>query len=380
LNKSIRGKYAIVGVGNTPYGKVPGVSALRHNVDAIAAAIDDCGIDKSEVDAVLTKAPSSDFQMLWSARVAQSIGIVPKVTATLDQAGASNIGLVGYAIMCMEMGMCSAAVISYGDNPLTGKRAFYSRPRGEEAAYGFFGAPLAYAMAARRHMVEFGTTSEQLGHVAVNARANASLNPNAQFKDPITLEEHQASRFVAEPFHLLDCCPVSDGGAAIVVTSAERARDLKKKPAYVLGLGQGHPAWDLQHREAITTSGAAISGQMAFEMAGLGPRDMQFAQLYDCFTIVPLITLEDYGFCQKGEGGPFVATGSISRSGTIPLNTSGGLLAETGMPGMQLIAEGVRQLRGECGDRQVRDAAVGIVSGQGGIMTTHATMILGNQP
>ena len=337
-------------------------------------------MQKSEIDAVLTKAPSSDFQMLWSARVAQSVGIVPKVTATLDQAGASNIGLVGYAIMCIEMGMCSAAVISYGDNPLTGKRAFYSRPRGEEAAYGFFGAPLAYAMAARRHMVEFGTTSEQLGHVAVNARANASLNPNAQFQDPITIEDYRASRFVAEPFHLLDCCPVSDGGAAIVVTSAERARDLKKKPAYVLGLGQGHPSWDLQHRETVTTSGAAISGPMAFEMAGLGPRDMQFAQLYDCFTIVPLITLEDYGFCKKGEGGPFVSSGNIHRGGTIPLNTSGGLLAETGMPGMQLIVEGVRQIRGESGARQLPQASVGIVSGQGGIMTTHATMILGDQP
>lgn len=380
MNKLLRGKYAIVGVGNTRYGKVPGISALTHNIDAIATAIEDSGISKSEVDAVLTKAPSSDFQMLWSAKVSQSLGIVPNVTATLDQAGASNIGLIGYAIMCMEMGMCTTAVISYGDNPVTGKRAFYNRPRGEEAAYGFFGAPLAYAMAARRHMVEFGTTSEQLGHVAVNARHNASMNPNAQFQNPITLEEHQASRFVAEPFHLLDCCPVSDGGAAIVVTSAERARDLKQKPVYVLGLGQGHPAWDLQHRETLTTSGAKLSGEMAFAMAGLSPGDMQFAQLYDCFTIVPLITLEDYGFCEKGEGGAFVSSGNIELSGSIPLNTSGGLLGETGMPGMQLVLEGVRQIRGQCGTRQVKGASVGIVSGQGGIMTTHATMILGDQP
>jgi len=380
LNKSLRGKYAIVGVGNTRYGKVPGISALSHNIDAIAMAIEDSGISKSEVDAVLTKAPSSDFQMLWSAKVSQALGIVPKVTATLDQAGASNIGLIGYAMMSMEMGMCTTAVISYGDNPVTGKRAFYNRPRGEEAAYGFFGAPLAYAMAARRHMIEFGTTSEQLGHVAVNARHNASMNPNAQFQNPITLEEHQASRFVAEPFHLLDCCPVSDGGAAIVITSAERAHDLKQKPVCVLGLGQGHPAWDLQHRETLTTSGARVSGEMAFAMAGLGPSEMQFAQLYDCFTIVPLITLEDYGFCKKGEGGPFVSSGNIELGGSIPLNTSGGLLGETGMPGMQLVLEGVRQVRGQCGARQVKDASVGIVSGQGGIMTTHATMIIGDRP
>ncbi len=377
MNREIRGKYAIVGVGNTRYGKVPGVSALTHNVDAIANAIEDAGIEKSDIDAVLTKAPSSDFQMLWSAKVAQAIGVVPKVTATLDQAGASNIGLIGYAIMCMEMGMCSTAVISYGDNPLTGKRTFYNRPRGEDAAYGFFGAPPAYAMLARRHMEEFGTTSEQLAEVAVTCRHHASMNPNAQFQTPITVEDHQASRYVAEPFHLLDCCPVSDGGAAIIVTSAERARALRQPPAYVLGLGQGHPSWDLPHRREWTTSGAKVSGEMAFAMAGLGPQDMNFAELYDCFTIVPLITLEDYGFCKKGEGGSFVSGGRIRIGGEFPINTSGGLLSETGMPGMQHVLEGVRQIRGQCGPRQVSGAALGVISGQGGIMTTHATMVLG---
>lgn len=377
MDREIRGKYAIVGVGNTRYGKVPGVSALTHNVEAIANAIEDAGIDKSEIDAVLTKAPSSDFQMLWSAKVAQAIGVVPKVTATLDQAGASNIGLIGYAIMCMEMGMCTTAVISYGDNPLTGKRTFYNRPRGEDAAYGFFGAPPAYAMLARRHMEEFGTTSEQLAEVAVTCRHHASMNPNAQFQTPITVEDHQASRYVAEPFHLLDCCPVSDGGAAIVITSAERARDLRQPPAFVLGLGQGHPSWDLPHRREWTTSGAKVSGEMAFEMAGLGPNDMNFAELYDCFTVVPLITLEDYGFCKKGEGGSFVSGGRIRVGGEFPINTSGGLLSETGMPGMQHVLEGVRQIRGQCGPRQVPNAKLGVISGQGGIMTTHATMVLG---
>lgn len=377
MNREIRGKYAIVGVGNTQYGKVPGVSALTHNVDAIANAIEDAGIDKGDIDAVLTKAPSSDFQMLWSAKIAQAIGVVPKVTATLDQAGASNIGLIGYAIMCMEMGMCTTAVISYGDNPLTGKRTFYNRPRGEDAAYGFFGAPPAYAMLARRHMEEFGTTSSQLAEVAVTCRYHASMNPNAQFQTPITVEDHQASRYVAEPFHLLDCCPVSDGGAAIIVTSAERARALQQPPAYVLGLGQGHPSWDLPYRREWTTSGAKVSGEMAFAMAGLGPKDMNFAELYDCFTIVPLITLEDYGFCKKGEGGSFVSEGRIRVGGEFPINTSGGLLSETGMPGMQHVLEGVRQIRGQCGPRQVPGATLGVISGQGGIMTTHATMVLG---
>lgn len=376
---ALRGKYAIVGVGETRYGKVPGVSALEHNVDAIAAAIADCGIDKAEIDGVLTKAPTSNFQMLWSATVAQAIGVVPRVTATLDQAGASNIGLIGYAIMCMELGMCSAVVISYGDNPATASRTAYARPRGEHAPYGLFGVAAAYAMIARSHMDAFGTSREQMGTVAVACRQHASMNSNAHFQQAITLDDYLNARPVAEPFHLLDCCPVSDGGAAIVVTSAERARDLARPPVYVLGLGQGSPAWDFERRTDWLTSGAAVSGAMAYRMAGLGPSEMDFAQLYDCFSIVPIITLEDYGFCAKGEGGALVASTGMQIGSKLPLNTSGGLLGETGMPGMQLVVEGVRQLRGECGERQVAGAQSGIISGQGGVMTTHATMVLGNQ-
>lgn len=377
MARTIRGKYAIAGVGNTPYGRVPGVSALSHNVSAIASALEDCGLTTADVDGVLTKAPSSDFTMLWSAKVSEAIGVVPAVTATLDQAGASNIGLITYAVMCIELGMCSVVVISYGDNPLTGKRSFYNRPRGDDAAYGLFGAPGGYSMIAQRHMQLYGTKSTQLGAIAINARKNASMNSNAQFQQAITLEDHQASRFVAEPLRLLDCCPVSDGGAAIVVTSAERARTLRRPPAYILGLGQSHPAWDVSRRPEATISGAKGSGQMAFAMAGLGPQDMQFAELYDCFSIVPIVTLEDYGFCKKGEGGAFVENGRIELGGELPLNTAGGLLAETGMPGMQMIVEAVRQIRREGGPRQAPKTDVGIVSGQGGIMTTHATMILG---
>jgi len=361
---SLKDKYCIVGVGNTRYGKAPGVSALSHNIEAIDRALEDAGVRKDEVDAVLTKAPTSNFQMLWSAKVSQQLGIVPRVTATLDQAGASNIGLVGYAMMCIEAGLCTMAVISYGDNPATGSRAAYARIQNEETAYGLFGAPPAYAMIARRHMYEFGTTDDQLGAVAVAHRRHASMNPNAQFRDPITLEDHRNSRFLAEPFHLLDCCPVSDGGAAIIVTSAERARDLKQTPALIAGVGQAHPAWDFQYREQWTTSGARASGAEAFRMAGITPRDVDFVELYDC------------GFCKKGEGGSFVEGGRIELGGELPMNTSGGLLSETGMPGMHLIVEAVRQLRGQSGDRQVPNAQTCVVSGQGGIMTTHATMVL----
>jgi acetyl-CoA acetyltransferase len=308
--------------------------------------------------------------------VAQGLGIVPRVTATLDAAGASNINLIAYACMLIETGQAKAAVISYGDNPVTGSRAAYSRLSGADAAHGLFGAPSNYAMVARRHMAEFGTTQDQLGAVALTCRAHAALNDNAQFRDPITLDDYHNSRYVAEPFHLLDCCPVSDGGAAVVVTSAERARDLRRPPVSISGWGQSHPAWDLPYRRDWTTSGAKHSGEAAFAMAGITPGDVDFVELYDCFTIVPIITLEDYGFCAKGEGGAFVQDGRIALGGELPLNTSGGLLSETGMPGMQLIVEAVRQLRGDCGPRQVEGARVGVVSNQGGIMTTHATLVL----
>jgi acetyl-CoA acetyltransferase len=377
---ALRGKYCIVGVGNTRYGKVPGVSALGHSVEAAASAIADAGLKREDIDAVLTKAPTSNFQMLWSAKVSEALGIQPAVTTTLDQAGASNTGLITYAIWCMELGLCKNAVIIYGDNPATGSRAAYARVAGGDAAYGYVGPAAGYALAARRHMHEYGTTAEQMGAVAVAHRKHASMNPNAQFQTPITLQDYLSSRWLVEPFRLLDSCPVSDGGAAIVVTSAERARDLPRKPVYILGFGQDHPAWELPSRPVWTASGAKRSGSFAFSMAGLGPADMDFAQLYDCFTIVPIITLEDYGFCGKGEGGAFVQGGRIELGGEIPLNTSGGLLSETGMPGMQLILEATRQLRGDCGPRQVPDAHAGVVSNQGGIMTTHATLVLGDAP
>lgn len=374
---SFRDKYCIVGVGNTRYGRLPGSSAVGLSVEAIRNAIEDCGIDKREIDAVLTKYPTSNFQSLFSAKVAQALGIVPRVTATIDQAGASNIGLIGYAMWCIETGQCAVAVCSYADNPLTGNRAAYARPRGEDAAYGFFGAPSGYAMVAQRYRYEYGLTDEQLGSVAVTFRKHATLNDNAQYQRPLSMEEYLHGRYVAEPFRINDCCPVTDGGAAVIVTSAERARDLRKRPVYISGIGQGHPAWDLPHRETWTTTGAAVSGPAAFAMAGMTPKDVDVAQLYDCFTIVPILTLEDYGFCGKGEGAAFVDGGArIDLGGELPLNTSGGLNSETGMPGMQLIAEGVRQLRGECGPRQVEGAEIGVVSNQGGILTTHATLVL----
>ena len=377
--KDLRQRYCLVGVGHTQYGKTPGLSQVALNVLAIRAALEDAGLTTADLDGVLTKAPSSTFQMLWAPKVAEALRVEPKVAGTLDQAGASNIGLIQYAISAIELGQAEVIAISYGDNPRTGTRASYARARGGEGAIaGLFGAPSSYAMVARRRMHEYGTTKEQLAHVAMTHRVHASKNPNAQFQEPFTLDEYMASRWVAEPFNLLDCCPVSDGGAAYIITSEDRAKDMSKPPIYIEGIGQSHPCWEFFRRPEMAASGAAVSGKMCFESAGMSPDDIDFCEIYDCFTIVPIITLEEYGFVERGEGGAFYQDQHTRIGGRLPCNTSGGLLSETGMPGTQLVVEAVRQLRGECGDRQVDHPEVGLVSQQGGILTTHATMILSN--
>ena len=372
----LKDKYAIVGAANTRFGKLPGSTAIGLNVEAAKLAIEDSGIKKEEIDCVLTKFPRTGFVNLYAHRIAQHLGIVPTIAAEIDNAGATNATLIQYAAMAIDAGMIKAAVCCYGDNPITGPPGTYGGGRGSDAAYGLFGAAAGYAMITLRHMHEFGTTSRQLGAVAVSTRKWASMNPNAQMRTPITIEDHQNSRWVTWPLHLLDCCLVSDGGAAVVVTSAERARSLKKPPVYVMGMGQMHIAWALTHRPVLTEAGGKKSGEMALRMAGITPKDVDIAEIYDCFTITPIMTLEDYGFCGKGEGGAFVEGGRIEPGGELPMNTSGGLLSESGMAGMQLVVEAVNQLRGECGERQVKDAEIACVSLQGGIMHTHSTLIL----
>jgi len=373
---SIAGKYAIVGVGNTAYGKLHGRSAESLTVEAIRNACEDAGIDKNEIDAVITKDPTSNLQHLFCAKIAEHIGVVPKVTATLDQAGATNIGAIAYACWCIEEGLCSTAVVSYGDNPITGNRATYGRPRGVGAPYGLFGAVSGYALTAQRYLQKYGKVNADMAPWPLGTRKWAQMNPNACYRKPMTLEEHQASRWVAEPLHLFDCTSIQDGAAAVIVTSVERAKSLKKQPIYIHGYGQGHIAWDIQTREHYTVTGAKRSGEVAFKMAGISAKDVDFCQLYDCFSIVPILTLEDYGFCAKGEGCDFIADNKTHPGGSLPCNTSGGLLSETGMPGMQLVVEGVRQARGECGERQVPKHTIGVISNQGGQLHTHSTLVI----
>jgi acetyl-CoA acetyltransferase len=373
----MRGEIVLAGIGHTPYGKLPGRSVTGLNVEACHNALADAGIEKDMVDALFVKYPTSEHQSMYGQILAEAAGLQPRIGGVWDQGGATNISMISFAAMAIVHGQCEVALVSTGDNPKTGTRQAYERAWGDDASYGWFGTPAGYAMIAQRHMQEFGTTHEQLGAVAVAARRHGAANPDAQLRHPLTLEAYAESRPVVDPLRRDDCCLISDGAAAVVVMSAERARRVgASAAASILGFGQGQTSWEVAQRPVLTETAARVSGATAFAMAGMRPGDIDVAQLYDCFTITPLMTLEDYGFCAKGDGGKFVEGGRIELGGELPVNTSGGLLAETGMPGMQLVMEGVRQMRGTSVN-QVPGAATCIISNQGGIMHTHSTLILG---
>lgn len=374
----LSGKHVIAGIGHTAFGKLPGSDTVSLNVEACRLALADAGVDKSVVDAVFVKVPTSAHEFMYGQKVAEALGITPRMGGAWDQGGAANITLLSFAIMAIEAGQCEVALVCYADNPRSGSRAVYARPRGDDAAYGWFSTAAGYAMIHRRHQIEFGTRPEHFGAVAIAARKHGAANPNAQLRAPLSMDEYLASPWVVDPLRKADCALVSDGGGALVVMSARRARELGvPQPVPVLGFGHGQTSYELPQRAMLTSTQAARAGDTAFRMAGLTPKDVDVAQLYDCFTITVIMTLEDYGFCPQGQGGPFVADGALELGGHLPLNTSGGLLSETGMPGMQLIMEGVRQMRGTA-RVQVPGARVCLVSNQGGTMHTHATLLLGN--
>ena len=376
---NLKDRYAIAGVGHTKLGKVPNTSPFRFQAEAIKNAMEDAGLKKEDLDGLLTMSQYTQSMFMPCQTVAEYLGIKPKVMTTMGIGGATPAAMVQYAAMAIDAGMCNAVACVFGDNALT---SFGKLPPQEawntleyEAPYGMFTPGAMHAMAAKKHMLKYGTTSEQLGAIAVACRKHASMNPYAQKSEPITIEDHQKSKMFVEPLRLLDFCLVSDGGSAVVVTSVERAKDLKHIPVYIMGIGQGH-RWPNPLVEEFLELGAKKSGEMAFSMAGISPKDIDAAQLYDCFTITVLLQLEDYGFCKRGEGGAFVENGRIELGGALPINTAGGNLSEAYQTGMLHIVEAVRQLRGDCGERQVKGAEIILVSGHGGNMSSHATLIL----
>lgn len=380
---NLSGKYAIVGVGETAVGKRPEATTHSLHLEAIRACLEDAGIKASQVDGLLTNQPLNDAHRSYAVRIAHMAGIDPTFATDLALGGATPIAMVQHAVMAIEAGMAATVMCVHArkratSDPTPGHPIRMGDEHWEQP-WGHFSAVANHAFAAQRHMYEYGTRSEDLAEIAVSTRKHACMNKNATMRKPITVADHQQSRKIVDPLRLLDCSLESDGGGAILVTSAERARDFPKPPVLILGMGQHHPHFSLMDAPSLTTLGGKKSSEIAYRMAGLSPKEMDFAEIYDCFTITTLITLEDYGFCAKGEGKDFVRGGRIEIGGELPVNTHGGLLSQAHLEGMLHVTEAVKQLRGNEvePERQVSNARAGIVSGHGGSLCMHATLIVG---
>lgn len=371
----------VAGVGHTAFGRLAGRSAWQLEAEAAAAAVADAGLEPAQVDGLLTD-PGPAQGILEGItphflRLGAQLGLDPTWTGSEILGGAGSVAIVERAALAVEAGLCDACLCVYGDSALSTPGA-YQYGRGDEAAFGFFGAVGLHALAARRHMHRHGTRAEQLGEVAVAAAAHAARTPHAQRRQPLTMGEYLASEPWVEPLRKRDCCLVSDGAAAVLVTTEERARDLRRRPIRILAHGQAHSLSTYASPHHFDTLAAARCGPKALAQAGLAPADVDVALLYDCFTIVVLLQLEAYGFCKPGESGPFVEGGRIAPGGSLCVNPSGGLLAEGYGGGMLHVIEAVRQLRGEAGERQRPGAGTALVSGHGLGMNTHATLVLGS--
>jgi acetyl-CoA acetyltransferase len=373
---------AIAGLGLTELGKVYGRSPSEFAAQAVKLAAADAGLALAQIDGLLVSGGTAggvtpDLQRVLGLR---HLGLLAQVEAY----GSTAIGMVQYASLAIRSGLASVVACVWADTPLDPERpSAYTRPRPRTgfasiaAASGLVGANPAYALAARRHMEAFGTTADDFAAVAVSQRAWARHNPLAQFRQPISIADHHHSRMIADPLRLLDCCLVSNGGIAVIVTSADRAADLRQPPVHVWGWSQGHPGYPMHRGSAFgLESGAVQSGRAAMAMAGVTVADIDMCEIYDCYTFTVILTLEDYGFCKKGEGGAFASSGALAPEGAVPTNTGGGQLSSYYAWGMTPLSEAVIQVRGHGGDRQVDRRDVVLVSGNGGILDHHATLIV----
>lgn len=384
MTHHLRGAAAIRGVAESQLGEV---GADRYVLDlvgeAAAGALADAGIAKSEVDGLFSAVTG---RMMSNLDVGEYLGINPVYTDGTMIGGSSFVSHVHHAALALAAGACNVALIVYGSTQRTdarrpGPRAFLPERPSYEAWANPMHPVTGYSLAATRHMHEFGTTREQLAEVAVSARRWAQLNPKAFRRDPLTIDEVLSARMVATPFTTLDCCLVTDGGGAIVMTRSQDYTDRAKPPVYLLGAGEAHSHRAISQMPSLTETAARESGRRAYEMAGLGPTDIDVAQLYDAFTINPILFLEDLGFCEKGEGGSFVEGGRTAPGGTLPVNTNGGGLSfcHPGMYGIFALIEAVRQVRGEAGARQVADVTTAIAHGNGGQLSSQVTAILSKE-
>ena len=378
---SLKKAAAIAGVAESRLGVVPDSTVLTLQAEAMGAALAEAGLQKSDVDAVFS---SGNWGRLPQLQVAEYLGIRPTYSDSTAVGGASFEFHLGHAAAAIHAGLCKVAVILYGSTQRSRRERRIFETHADlgyqyEAPYGLPVPVGAYALAASRHMALYGTTSQQLAELAVSTRAWAQLNPVAYKREPLTVEEVLASDMIASPLRRHDCCLVTDGGGCVVVVSPDIAKTLPKAPVWLLGQGEAHSHAQISEMPDLTVTPAAESGKRAFAMAGVTHGDLDVVEIYDSFTITVLLTLESLGFCKPGESGPFVAGGRTAPGGEFPLNTMGGGLSycHPGQYGIFLLIEAVRQLRGECGDRQVADATLALASGTGGVLSSNSTCILG---
>ena len=380
MNTDFRpGRAVLAGAAESDLGAVgEAYSALDLMAQGVYRALDDCGLSVQDVDGLFCATTQS---RLAGLALAEYLKLPEAYIDSTSTGGSSFMGHLARAEAAIAAGLCEVAVVAYGSTQRSLGRKNTSRPEWNpyESPFKPFLPATAYAMAAARHMHEFGTTREQLAEVAVAARRRALLNPAAWEKEALTVEQVLSSRMVSHPLTIRDCCLVSDGGGAVVLTTPARARGLKTAPVYLLGSGHCSTHLTISNMPDLVNTGARVSGSIAYDQAGLTSSDIDVVGLYDAFTINTILFLEDLGFCAKGEGGAFVGSGRIAPGGGLPVNTNGGGLSycHPGMYGIFLLIEAIRQLRGECGQRQVEGAEVALAHGNGGVLSSQYTVILG---
>ena len=384
---SLKNKVAIAGIGASRVGAVPDRTGLGLAAEAAKNAVQDAGIEWDQIDGLLTAYSLTEPYFMLGSVMCEYLGIQPRYAASMVVGGATPGVMVNHAAAAIAAGQAETVLIVIGENRKTGQsrdeaiaalttvgHANFENPSGPSL-------PSLYGLVARRYMHEFGTTPEQMAAVAVTARYHASLNPAAQMRDLITIEDVLASRYIADPLHLLDCCLISDAAGAIIVTSAERARDLRPDPVYVRGISEFHTHEHVSMARSLTHTGAQVSSKAAYRMADVAPDDFDLAMLYDCFSIVPIIEMEELGLADRGTGGQFFLDGHARLGGKLPVNTHGGMLSHAhagASGGLFDIIEAATQLRHEAGERQVDDASLAVVHVEGGILSSHCTLVLSN--
>jgi acetyl-CoA acetyltransferase len=386
---SLRNSCAIVGSGESDIGRLPHMTGLGLNAQAARRALDDAGLQPRDIDGLLTAYSMSEPYFMLGSVLCEYLGLQPSYCASLVAGGATPAIMLGHAAAAIAAGQASTVLLVTGENRASGQ----NRDRAVSALAAAVGhpyfehpygpsIPACYAMLARRYMHELGTTREQLAEVAVTTRRHACLHPNSHMRSPISRADVIAAKPIADPLTLLDCCLISDAAGALIVTGPEHAAACARAPVWLLGLGECHTHEYVLSAPSLTHFGVQRCGHLAYAMAGLGPQDIDVAQLYDCFTIVPIIELEELGFAARGAGGAFWTEGCAAIGGRLPVNTHGGMLSHAhagAAGGMFALIEAVAQLRGGLGARQVKDAGHALVHNEGGIMSSHCTVILGRE-